>query len=85
MTKVKFYNDFQGVETNNVFYPAGIHDVPEHVADRVVKDGRAEYAEGNGTASFENSPQFDEVPPYVETTAPEVAPVMTSSKSKKAK
>lgn len=51
MTKVKFFNDFQGVETNNVFYPAGEHDVPESVASRVVKDGRAEFVRNEGKVS----------------------------------
>lgn len=82
MTKVKFFNDFQGVETNNVFYPAGIHDVPEHVADRVVKDKRAEYVEGRGTVSHENTPQIEEVP-VVENDPTE--PVMTSRKFKRGK
>jgi len=65
MIKVRFFNDFQGVETNNVFYPAGEHEVPEHVASRVVKDGRAEYVSTHGTASFENTPQFEEAPVFV--------------------
>jgi len=59
MRKVKIYNDFQGVETNNVFYPAGVHDVPEGVADRLVKDKRAEYVMPD--AVLDNEPQFESV------------------------
>jgi len=43
MPKIRLLHDFQGVETHNVFYAAGVHDVPDDVAERLVRDGRAEY------------------------------------------
>jgi hypothetical protein len=87
MKKVKFLQDFQGVETKGVFYRKdAVVEVDDYVAERCVLDGRAEYAEGNGTASFKNSPQFEEAPVYAEaeifTVDHEEIPIMTSKKNK---
>lgn len=61
MPLVRLFTDFQGVETNNVFYPAGVHNVPDGVADRLVKDERAELVKPDAVLDVE--PQFENVAP----------------------
>lgn len=61
MPKIKLFTDFQGVETREVFYRAGIHDVPDDVASRLVKDGRAEFVKPDVVHDVE--PQFENVVP----------------------
>ena len=88
MPLVKLFTDFQGVETNNVFYPAGIHNVPDSVADRLVKDGRGELVKPDATLDTE--PQFESVPEvhYGAQAEPElrhddvVYDIMTSTKKR---
>jgi len=60
MSKVKFLQDFQGVETNNVFYLRGqVVDVSEGVASRCVADGRAENTTEDLTAPEPAAPASD--------------------------
>ena len=61
MPKIKLFTDFQGVETREVFYQAGIHNVPDDVASRLVKDGRAEFVKPDVVHDVE--PQFENVTP----------------------
>ena len=61
--KIKFIQDFGGKETNEVHYKNGeIIDVPNNMAERLISDGRAIFAEGHGITNAENTPQFEEVP-----------------------
>ena len=63
--EIKFLQDFRGRETNEAFYLKDtIADLPDHMADRLVADGRAEYV-AHGTSNADNTPQFEEVPPAV--------------------
>ena len=39
--KINLLSDYQGVLTNEVFYLAGEHDVPDGVAQALIKAGRA--------------------------------------------
>lgn len=57
MPQVRFFIDFQGVETHDVFYGSGVHNVPDDVASRVVKDGRAEFVKPDALLDVE--PQFE--------------------------
>lgn len=61
MPKIKLFTDFQGVETKEVFYRAGIHEVDDAVASRLVKDGRAEFVKPDVVHDVE--PQFENVIP----------------------
>lgn len=61
MPLVRLFTDFQGVETNNVYYLAGVHNVPDAVADRLVKDGRAERVKAD--AILDADPQFESAAP----------------------
>lgn len=62
--KVRFLQDFQGVETGNVFYQKdGEYELPDRVAERLVKDGRAEYVPGRGVESHNVEPQFEQPEP----------------------
>ena len=68
MKKVKFLQDFQGVETRNVFYEKDVEIVLEDgIADRVVEDGRAVYV--INVVPHDNIQQFEnaaEPPTYAE-------------------
>lgn len=84
MTKVKFLQDFQGVETKNVFYLKDqVVELDDETSSRVVKDGRAEYVVGHGTASFENTPQFEESPAFEPLPEEQPEAVMTSKHFKR--
>jgi hypothetical protein len=62
--KVKFLQDFQGVETNGVFYAKDSeHELPDNVASRLVDDGRAEYVAARGVESHNVEPQFEQPEP----------------------
>ena len=39
--KITLLADYRGVLTNEVFYPAGEHDLPDGVAQALIKAGRA--------------------------------------------
>lgn len=95
MPTIRFLQDFQGVETNGVFYERGqVADVPDGVASRCVADKRAErVSEPKQVVEVEKVETVDvrtytddpEVKQEIETvvTSPvivdEPAPVMTSS------
>lgn len=65
--EIKFLQDFRGRETNEMYYLKDtIVELPDHMADRLVADGRAEYV-AHGTSNADNTPQFEEVPPAVVT------------------
>lgn len=70
--KVKFLQDFQGSETNNVFYLKGSeHELPDNIAERLVQDGRAEFVPGRGVESHNVEPQFEQPePPQPEKNEP---------------
>ena len=63
MIKVKFLQDFQGKETNEVFYKKDQEaELSDFSADLLVKENRAVYV-AHGTTNLGNTPQFEEVPP----------------------
>lgn len=44
MPRVRFLQDFQGKETNEIFYKLGQEvELPDHITSRLVADKRAEY------------------------------------------
>lgn len=60
MKEVRFLQDFQGVETRNVFYKSGsVHSFEDDLADRLIVDGRAKstfiHSYVDETAQFENA------------------------------
>jgi hypothetical protein len=68
MSKVRFLQDFQGRETLNAFYSKGAEvDLPEHIAERMVQDGRAEYVQ---VEKVENVGSIYDVEPQFEQPAP---------------
>lgn len=57
MPKVKFLQDFQGAETRNAFYKKDDEvDLPDSMADVLVKDGRAVVLYGS---IHDSTPQFE--------------------------
>jgi len=89
MTTVRFLQDFQGVETNGVFYKHGeVVDVPSNVASRCVADKRAELVvapkieteEAPGTPVTESAYIVTKEPERLpDVVVDEPAPVMTST------
>jgi hypothetical protein len=49
--KVNLLHDYRGVLTNELFYLAGEHDLPEAVAQALIDAGRAEAIEKQKPAS----------------------------------
>lgn len=43
--KINLLADYRGILTNEVFYPAGVLDVDDAIAGRLVSGGRAEYVD----------------------------------------
>lgn len=75
--QIKFLQDFQGKETNEVFYKKDqIADLPDFMVGILVKENRAVYI-AHGTSNAENTPQFEEVPPV------EIPPVENVQASRK--
>lgn len=78
MQKVRFLQDFQGVETRGAFYKKGqAVEVPSDVADRCVADGRAELVkeewaevvrDGNLVSAHDLSPVDQQAGPVIEVT-----------------
>lgn len=87
MPKVNLFVDFQGVETKNVFYPKGVHNLPDDIAERLVKDGRAEYVKTDVRdvePQFENA--YDPDPqPVKEEPAPETFVMSSLPRAEKSK
>lgn len=76
MKKVRFLQDFQGRETDNRFFLKDSEpELEDHMADLLVKEGRAEFVLSFG-ANPANEPQFEEVPPLKEEVKESEAPVM---------
>lgn len=58
MPKVKFLQDFQGVETREVFYQKGqVVNIPDDLIDRLVNDKRVELLKPDARLDVE--PQFE--------------------------
>ena len=80
---IKFLQDFQGTETNNIFYLRGqVVDVPEGVASRCILDERAVRAEGDELQAIYEEAVTEEKPVIDEVVADEPIegePIMTSA------
>lgn len=73
--KIKFLQDFQGVETGGVFYKLGqIVDLDYGVASRLVADKRAVLVEEKhyGGQAVEELRRDDEIYPIVELPQPTI-------------
>ena len=73
MKKVKFLQDFQGVETKGIFYRKGKeYELENDLADRMIYDGRAESVFVH--VHIEATPQFEDasIPPHYSEQAESV-------------
>ena len=51
--KIVLHNDYRGVLTGEIFYPAGMRDMPKEHGEKLIAHGRADLA---GTMAIKKSP-----------------------------